>query len=290
MKEMKEKTQATEPVLESLVEKAKEGDKDALEDLVRRIQDRIYGLAIRMLYHPADAEDATQEILIKIITHLDGFRGESSFATWVYRVASNHLITTHKRRAERWELTFDKYGQGIDEGLSEAGPEPFSGVEEALILKEVRLACMQGMLLCLKREIRLVFILGDIFEVTSTEGSQILDITPEAFRQRLSRGRKQIRGFMVKKCSLVNPANPCHCAQQVAHDIKIRLIDPENLLFANRPCHARQNGTAIKLLKEISELGRVAALFRSHPDYAAPGAFVEIVRKLVDSREFQLFK
>ncbi len=284
---MKKELKTTEPALESLVAQAKEGDRDALGELVRRIQDRIYGIAIRMLYHPADAEDAAQEILIKIITHLDGFRGESSFTTWAYRIASNHLLTTRKRRAERSELTFDKYGKWIDEGLSEAGSEPFNGAEKDLIIKEVRLACMQGMLLCLKREVRLVFILGDIFEVTSTEGSQILDITPEAFRQRLSRGRKQIREFMFRKCSLVNPANPCYCEKQVTHDIKIRLIDPENLFFTNHPCHARQNDAAVKLLKEISELGRVTTLFRSHPDYAAPEMFVEIVKKLVDSSEFR---
>ena len=72
-----------EPAIETMVEQAKEGHKDALEALIRSIQDRIYGLSIRMLYHPADAEDATQEILIKVITHLDSFRGESAFTTWV---------------------------------------------------------------------------------------------------------------------------------------------------------------------------------------------------------------
>jgi len=56
---MKKKSQDINPALEVLVQQAKEGDKDALEELVRRIQDRIYGLALRMLYHPADAEDAT---------------------------------------------------------------------------------------------------------------------------------------------------------------------------------------------------------------------------------------
>jgi DNA-directed RNA polymerase specialized sigma24 family protein len=68
-------------ILEVFVERAKNGDKRALEDVIRGIQDLIYGLAIRMLWHPSDAEDATQEILIKIITHLDGFRGESSFTS-----------------------------------------------------------------------------------------------------------------------------------------------------------------------------------------------------------------
>jgi RNA polymerase sigma factor (sigma-70 family) len=91
---------------------------------VKSIQDRIYGLAIRMLYYLSDAEDATQEILIKIITHLDRFRGESRFMTWAYRIASNHLISTRKRRAERWGWTFEIYEQGVDEGLAYTGQAP----------------------------------------------------------------------------------------------------------------------------------------------------------------------
>ena len=76
----------TEESLEQLVAKAADGDKVALEEVVRQIQDKVYGLALRMLWHPADAEDAAQEILIKIITHLGSFRGDSAFMTWVYRV------------------------------------------------------------------------------------------------------------------------------------------------------------------------------------------------------------
>ncbi|MFO7739936.1 MAG: sigma-70 family RNA polymerase sigma factor, partial [Desulfatiglandaceae bacterium] len=82
---------------ERLVDLAKEGGRNALEELVRTIQDRIYGLALRILFLPADAEDATQEILIKIITHLRSFKGESRFTTWCFRIAANHLLSTRKR-------------------------------------------------------------------------------------------------------------------------------------------------------------------------------------------------
>jgi RNA polymerase sigma factor (sigma-70 family) len=286
---MLKKPQNTEPDLESLAEKAKEGDKDALEGLVRGIQDRIYGLAIRMLYHPADAEDATQEILIKIITHLDGFRGESVFATWAYRVASNHLLTTKRRRAEQWDLTFDKCERRIEKGLSYRGRQSFNEAENDLLFEEMKLACMQALLLCLSREIRMAFILGVVFQTTGIEGGEILDITPESFRQRLSRGRKQISDFMATKCSLVNPKNPCHCERILAFDIeKESVIDPENLLFADHPCHAKKNGQVMNRLQELDELVRVTALFRSDPDYAAPRAFVVIVKKLMDSGRFQL--
>jgi len=288
---MKKGIKPTEPTLENLVEQAKEGDKDALEDLVRRIQDRIYGLAIRMLYHPADAEDATQEILIKIITHLDGFRGESGFTTWAYRVASNHLLTTRKRRSEEWDLTFDKCERRIEKGLSYCGHQSYNQAENGLLLEEMKLACMQALLLCLSREIRMAFILGVVFETTGIEGGEILDITPESFRQRLSRGRKQISDFMSTKCSLVNPKNPCHCERILSFDIeKACVIDPENLLFADHLCHAKKNGQAMNQLQELDELVRVTALFRSHPDYAAPEAFVEIVKKLMGSGRFQLLE
>ena len=100
--------------LEWLVEAAKEGDKKALEDLILKIQDKIYGLALRMLYNPSDAEDAPQEILLKIITHLSTFRGESAFTTWMYRVAVNHLLTLRRRQPELEAVSFEEYEKSLE--------------------------------------------------------------------------------------------------------------------------------------------------------------------------------
>ena len=83
---------------DALVARARSGDRRALDQLLREMKDLIYNLAIRMLGSPADAEDASQEILIRLVTGLDAFRGDSSFRTWVYRVASNQLLTTRKRQ------------------------------------------------------------------------------------------------------------------------------------------------------------------------------------------------
>ena len=104
--------------IEALVEQAKKGDRSALESVIQQIQDRVYGLAIRMLCHPADAEDATQDILVRIITHLGTFRSESSFMTWVYRIASNYLLKTRKRRLEKIEVSFEEYGKNTDKALA----------------------------------------------------------------------------------------------------------------------------------------------------------------------------
>lgn len=274
--------------IEDLVEKAKGGDRYVLEEIVRRIQDRIYGLAIRMLFIPADAEDATQEILMKVITHLGTFKGKSRFETWVHRIAANHLLTMRKGRAESWRLTFDKCSGLIEEGTLEEGAGTFFDAEQHLVVEETKLACVHYLLLCLKREVRLAYILGEILGVGSAEGAEILDLTPAAYRQRLSRGKKRLTKFLAGKCGLVDPGNPCRCGTLAALHVKKKHIDPKNLLFATHAFRPRRDGWGKDLVKELDVMARAAMLLRNHPDYAAPGVFVASMKGLIDSGRFQL--
>ncbi len=89
-----------------LIEKANEGDKKSLELIVCEVQDLVYNLSLKMLLYPEDAKDATQEILIKVITHLSTFNHKSKFSTWVYRVATNYLITCNGKRTEKFAMPF----------------------------------------------------------------------------------------------------------------------------------------------------------------------------------------
>src|SRR5881409_2061338 len=84
----------------ALVLRAKSGDRAALETLVGRHQAWIYNIAVRMLYHPQDAEDATQEILVKALTALSSYEGRSSFRTWLYRIVVNHVLNIKRGRLE----------------------------------------------------------------------------------------------------------------------------------------------------------------------------------------------
>ena len=165
--------------IEKLVESAVTGDKAALENMIRSIQDRVYKLALRMLAHPQDAEDAAQEILIKVITHLSRFRKESAFMTWVYRISANHLLNTRKRRAEHLELSFEKCQQQIDRGFTDTWQPSLAEAEQKLIVKELRLNCLQGLLQCLNRKLRIAYTLGEIFEIKTHDAAYILDISPE---------------------------------------------------------------------------------------------------------------
>ncbi|HKI48257.1 MAG TPA: RNA polymerase sigma factor, partial [Desulfobacteria bacterium] len=190
--------------LEHHVRQAKDGNKHALETVVERIQGKIYGLALRMLSNDEDAEDESQEILIKVITHLSDFREESAFGSWVYRVVCNHLLTMRKRKNEREGVTFDFLEGMMLNDVDKTYPLTVSGPEQDLLAEEARLNCMQVVLACLDSKTRMTYILGDIFGVTSEEGAYIFDVTPATFRKRLSRGRKRIGEFMMKHCGLVN--------------------------------------------------------------------------------------
>src|SRR4051812_22458907 len=96
----------TDPADRDCVTRAQEGKADALDALVRRHQPWIYNIVLRMVYHPQDAEDATQEILIKVITKLSTFQGRSSFRTWLYRLVVNHVLNMKRRAFEPATLTF----------------------------------------------------------------------------------------------------------------------------------------------------------------------------------------
>ena len=273
---------------ENLVQQAVQGDKASLEELIRQIQHRTYGLAIRMLWHPADAEDATQEILVKIVTHLGSFRQESSFSTWCYRIAANHLLTTHKRRAEQMEMTFEWCEEEMHRGLAQTWPVSTPEAEQSLIVEEVMIGCMQGLLLCLDRDLRITYVLGEIFEVNSREGAEILDISSATFRKRLSRARSLLRDFMQTNCGLVKRSNPCRCDLQIPYATKTGVVNREKLLFAGHPRRDDRLSSILEGLEEATELQRVAVLFRRHPDYSAPDCFVQSVRKLIESKDFKL--
>ncbi len=269
--------------LEEVVRKARGGDRESLERLVSAIQGRIYGLALRMLWHPEDARDATQEILIRIITRLGTFRGASAFMTWAHRVAANYLLTARKSRLEEQGYTFRRFGEELEQDLTDE-PGPQVTAEPALLLEEVKVGCTLGMLTCLDRPHRLAYILGEILEMEGDEAARVLGIRPAAFRKRLSRARGAIVAFTRAKCGLVSPERRCRCRRRVAHAVRLGRVNPRHLLFASDAEGARRFPAVLAEIRRLEDVRRAAALYRSHPQFAAPADFAKEVRKLLDAR------
>ena len=270
-----------------LVRRAQAGNREALEDLVARHQAWIYNIAVRMVYRPEDAEDVTQEILIKVITKLSTFEGRSRFSTWLYRLVVNHILNMKRGRSESAGWTFDRYGQSLDATPDLELPDPNTvPADLQLLVDEARIGCTTGMLLCLDREQRLVYVLGEIFGVTDAIGAELLEISRQNFRQKLSRARRDLHSFMQNQCGLVNTANPCRCAKKTQGFAKAGYLDPQRLLFA-RERVTRVREVAEKKCDELEALDAAyGEIHRGHP-FLDPPDFVAALRSLIDRAEFK---
>lgn len=269
-------------ILEHEVARAKSGDRAALESVVRAVQKDIYSLAIRFLWHPQDAEDATQDILIRVLTGLGGFRGESGFRTWAYRVACNALLTLQKQRMEQQSLSFEQFAEDLAQGLSDAPLRIEDDASERVLLEEVKIGCTLAMLQCLDRDHRLAYILGEIMELDHIQAAGALETTPSAFRKRLSRARAKIISFMTARCGLINPANACRCHRRVGTAMALKRVDPSHLLFATSQQQARRFPQILAEIRQLEESRRAAALYQSHPETRTSEAFIAWLKKLLD--------
>lgn len=274
---------------EQLIDEALKGSRPALEKLIYRHQAWIYNIALRMVFYPQEAEDVTQEVLIKIITKLSTFRKESSFRTWAYRIVINQVLNMKKSMGEKKHASdFDEYWKIIENTPDNELPAQENyKVEMQTLVNEVKVSCMSGMLLCMDREQRLIFILGSIFQVTDKIGAEIMDMTRDNFRQKLSRARKQMHNFMHDKCGLMNKNNPCSCEKKTKALIDCGYVDPEKLLFNINYVHSVEStaGLRAEKLDELLE-DRSQKLFRENP-FQEPPDFVKSLREILNHKEFR---
>jgi RNA polymerase sigma factor (sigma-70 family) len=270
----------------TLVSAAVQGDRRALEELVRRHQGFIHSLAQRMLYSPEDAADATQEILIRIVTNLASFRGESAFRTWAYRIAVRQLLAFKKGRVEHVVHDFTCFAQTLastpDLELPDQATLP---VDVRLVVEEAKVGCLMAMLLCLDREHRMAFVLGELFEASDAVMAEVMDISSDNARQRLARARQQLQEFLSGRCGLLDENGTCRCARKTQGFIRQGIVDPARLRFTQ---------VHLDKVKEEAILGAralqgfveqaYASLLRSQPTPESAD-FAEILRELLSRPE-----
>lgn len=206
------------------------GDKKALQNLIIRHQIFVYNLALKMTRSVEDAEDLTQEVFIKAITALSKFEGKSNFRTWLYRITVNHFLNTKKKQSEIYITDFESYFDYID-SMPVHNLNQQEETELAESIEEIRIRCTAGMLLCLEREQRMIYVLGEMFEIDHHLGSEIMGISAGNFRIRLMRTRQDLYNWMNERCGLINKANPCRCAKKTRGFIDAGFVDPDNLKF-----------------------------------------------------------
>jgi RNA polymerase sigma factor (sigma-70 family) len=223
---------------------------------------------------------------VVVLTHLGSFRGESSFRTWVWRIAAHHLSRVRKGRRET--ITFELLDERLTLGLRDEASERPDPEADALA-HELRLRCTEAMLLSLDRPHRIAYVLADILLLSSEEAAEVLEIEAAAFRKRLSRARKRLYDFIRDRCSVYREGNPCRCDRQFESAIEHGLIAPEDLYLSQqrrRPCEPALGRAA----EEVGGLMRVAEVMRGPASYLAPASLTESLRALLSSQELELLR
>ncbi len=251
----------------ALIQSCLNGSKQALNTLVENYQGYIFNVALKYFNHIADAEDATQEVLIKVIANLGNYdANKAQFRTWLYKITFNHFLNTKKRPIEiRYEAGFENFFNAIE---SSEVVELTLDQENRMKweIEEAKVACMAGMIMCLDREQRLTYIIGDVFEIDHNLGAEIFEITPDNFRQKLTRARKDLYQWMHNRCGLVNNNNSCSCPKKTKGFIEKGYVNPENFKwhsdFSNRIYELSENSVD-NLLNERDKI--YSNLFKQHP-------------------------
>lgn len=272
--------------LTELIDKAIAGDRDSLETVVLSVRDLVFNLSLRMLGTFHDAEDATQDILLKIITHLSSFKRESAFSTWVFRIATNHLINYKKHMFAQYPLSFEFYGDDIENAPVGNLPDLTQNVEAAILAEELKLSCTNVMLQCLGTEERLVFVLGTMFKVDSRIAGDILGITPEAYRQRLSRIRRKMADFLSAYCG--EYGGKCRCRDRLNYAIQSHRLDPAALDYtAAAEAPADQ---ALDFRSAMEEIDDLSVYFSFSKLYESPEEIKRFLRKFLESASLSTVK
>jgi len=266
----------TPTTLEDIARQALAGDRDALDALVRSLQGDIYSLALRMLWNREDAEDATQEILIRLITRLSQFGFRSRLKTWAYRLAANYILDVKKSAIERLHLSFERFAEDLESGLQ---PASVSDTEQSLLIEEVKVGCSLAMLQCLDRPHRAAYVLGEIMELSGPEAAEALEISPPLFRKRLQHAREAVLVFTKAHCGLVSDAAPCQCHRRLPSDATADEAEARPVQFARR---AISFGEARALVRQVDEARWALEVHRSSQPRVSSIDFAQRLIQLID--------
>lgn len=277
-------SKSTNEELLTLIEQAVAGNKQSLETVLSSVQELVFNLSLRMLGTFPDAEDASQDILLKVMTHLSSYKGESAFSTWVFSIAANHLKDYKKHMFAKFPLSFEFYGDDINNADIHNIPDLTQDVERSILAEELKLSCTNVMLQCLDAESRCIFILGTMFKIDSRIAGDILGITPEAYRQRLVRVRRRMADFLSEYCGEYGNGK-CRCADRVNYAIQSRRIMPDRLSFTSASLLGQ---TALEVKEAMEEIDDLSQTFSFCKTYQPPESLKKFVEDFLNGASYSV--
>jgi RNA polymerase sigma factor (sigma-70 family) len=258
--------------LEALARQAVDGDGAALREVCRALEGPVFRLCLRLLGDVRDAEDAAQDVLVKVVTNLSAFEGRSALTTWVQRIAVRHVLSVKQSRAEVRALDEDGFAALLEQGLAFAATQPPLSAEDRVLLKEVRLGCTQGMLMMLSREERLALVLVELLGFDGAEAAELLEVGHDAFRQRLTRARQRLGTFLEARCGVANEKAACRCEPQTVAKRALGLSVASQRFTPLSTGDASAGREVLDAQDELAHVRAIASAFHRDGLFTAPGS------------------
>ena len=277
----------TKNELTDLIDEAVAGDKKSLETVILSVQDLVFNLSLRMLGSFSDAEDATQDILLKIMTHLSSFKKDSLFSTWVFSIAANYLKNYKNHMFANCPLSFEYYGEDIKYGKVQDLADLTQNIDKNILEEELKMSCTNVMLQCLDADSRCIFILGTMFRIDSRIAGEILGMTPEAYRKKLSRIRKKMADFLEEYCGEYG-SGKCICKNRINYAIQNHRLNPGQLDFTSATTLPVE--TMINVKRAMEEIDELAQRFSFCKSYQTPESTRKFIQKFLNSEQFSAVK
>ena len=181
---------------EKLIKRAVKGDAAAFNELLGQHEKRMYAVCLRMCGNHEDAQDCLQEAMLRVYRAISGFKGQSSFSTWLYRVTMNACLDELRKRKNKPSTSLD--------GMLDAGWSPADerDTPEKHVLSAEKRTVIQQTIAELPEDMRSAIVLRDIEGCSYEEIAQALDANVGTIKSRISRGRERLRAVLSRQPEL----------------------------------------------------------------------------------------
>ena len=170
-----------------LLQRIRSGDLDAFEEIIRRHERRILGMAVQMGLAPEDAQDVSQEVFLRVFRYLSGFQAGKNFEVWIWRIAVNVVYDALRKRRDRGEVSWDKL---LEDGMEEPGQ--VGGLHLHLENADLCSRLLKEMV-TLSRQERMVFVLRELQDLDTAEVARAMGISSITVRRHGASARQKLR-------------------------------------------------------------------------------------------------
>lgn len=254
------------------------------ETLYQEYYEELFRAAFRLIGNREDVEDVIQETYLNAFKGFSKFERKSSISTWLYRIMLNCSYQYMKKKAKLPIKTITSE-KGISETAFWESIKSNESVEDSAVIEDIRETCIQLFLNCMPRKQRVAFTLKILMPLPSAEVARIMDTTEGAVKVNVYRAKQHLKNNIEGRCSLIDPRNPCQCANWRRY-----LIDTGKMykIPAFDPVKKRSNADMSLLSSEVDFLRKITSLYDNRPKHASYEEFTERMKKIISSGRLRI--